>query len=310
MILTLTLNAALDRLIFVDEFQPGTRMIPYKMVDAVGGKGFDASVALSLLGVDTLALGFVGGEIGQQLVKLLDGYGVAHDLIWLDGETRLSHVIAETKTNQHSHIIAGSLPIPAGDFEEFLRRYRQQAAAAGWIVAAGSLPPGVPENCYQTIVEIAHEVGAPILLDVTGPPALSVLSARPTILKMNETEFSATFAVQAETIDQLQTQAKIIREREKLSALVITCGKDGILAVTGDGAFLAAAPLQQAVNAAGAGDSASGALAWRRAMGDDWPEALRWTAAISAAAVLTEATGEVRIADVERLLPETRAWML
>lgn len=305
MILTLTFNAALDRLIFIDELRPGTRMIPHKMIDAVGGKGFDASVALSSLGVDTLAMGFVGGQVGQQLVKLLDGYGVAHDLIWLEGETRLSHVIAETKANRHSHIIAGSLPVSAEGFEAFLRHYRQQAAAAQWIIAAGSLASGMPADCYQSIIDIAHQVGTPILVDVTGPPALTAVSARPTILKMNETELVATFGVPADSIEQVQAQAKIIREREKLPALVITCGKDGILAVTGDGAYFAVAPLQQAVNAAGAGDSASAALAWRRAAGDDWPETLRRTAAISAAAVLTEGTGEVCPSDVERLLPQT-----
>jgi fructose-1-phosphate kinase PfkB-like protein len=202
-------------------------------------------------------------------------------------------------------LIAGTLPIPAGAYQKFLDRYRQQAAGAEWIIAAGSLPPGVPEYCYRTVAEIAHEIGTPILLDGVGPPILAALPARPTILKMNRAEFSATFDVQADTIDQMQTQAKIIYEREKLSALVITLGKQGILAVTGDGAFLAAAPLQQAVNAAGAGDAASATLVWRLAAGDSWPEVLRQTAAVSAAAVLTEATAEVRLADVERLLPKT-----
>lgn len=310
MILTVTFNAALDRLIFIDELQPGTRMIPQKVVDAVGGKGFDVSVALSSLGIETLALGFVGGKIGRQLVDLLDGYGVAHDLIWLAGETRLAHVIAETKRNRHSHIIAGSLPIGADAFAEFLRRYQRQAATAAWVIAAGSLAPGLPPHCYQAIVEIAHAAGTPILVDCTGAPARVAVTARPTILKMNEVEFRDTFGVQAENAEQLQRQAQHVWEREKLSTLVVTCGKEGILAITDDGAYWAAAPQQQAINAAGAGDAASATLAWRQMVGDDWPTTLRHAAAVSAAAVLTEATGEVRQADVERLLPATQVKLL
>jgi fructose-1-phosphate kinase PfkB-like protein len=96
-----------------------------------------------------------------------------------------------------------------------------------------------------------------------------------------------------------------MRRHEDLPALVLTCGPDGILAVTKEGAWLAASPVQQEVNAAGAGDAVSGALPYRLSLGDPWPEALRWAAAISAAAVLTPGTADCRLEDVERILEET-----
>jgi fructose-1-phosphate kinase PfkB-like protein len=85
----------------------------------------------------------------------------------------------------------------------------------------------------------------------------------------------------------------------------LTLGREGILAITPDHAYLVAAPVQQEVNAAGSGDAVSAALAWRFLLGDDWRDALRWAAAAGAATVLTEGTAECRMADVLRILPET-----
>lgn len=305
MILTLTPNAALDRILFIDEFKPGTTMRPGKMIDKVGGKGLDTSVALSSLGVETLAISFVAGEIGQCLAQMLDEYGIAHDLIWLEGETRLSHIVIETTHHRHSHMIAGNLPISSENAVEFLQRYRTHLSQAAWVVAAGSLPSGAPVSYYRTITKLALEARTPILIDGTGPPVLEAISAGPTVLKMNQVEFCQTFQTSAPTLAELTAQAQVVVERERLSALVMTCGTQGILAFSPDGIFLATSPVQQAVNAAGAGDSASAALAWRLSLNESWSEAVRWAAAVSAAAVLTEGTADLHVADVERILPQT-----
>ena len=100
--------------------------------------------------------------------------------------------------------------------------------------------------------------------------------------------------------------AEQVRYDRNLPALVLTCGRDGIIIVTAEGVVQAQAPVQRAINAAGAGDAASAAIVWRRAQGDGWTETARWAAAISAASVVTEGTAEVRFADVEHLLPDVR----
>jgi 1-phosphofructokinase family hexose kinase len=306
MILTVTPNAALDRILFVDEFRPGTSMRPERIIDKVGGKALDASVALRAFGLDTLALSFVAGETGHRLVKLLEGYGIRHDLIWLEGESRISHVIVETRHRRHSHVTAGTLPIPFEAAAELLRKYRLHVPEADWIIAGGSLPPGLPDDYYYSLIEIAQAVGKPFLLDGTGPPIRAILAMPPTILKMNWQEFTDTFdPPAAETLDRLAGQAESVFNQYRLPALVLTCGKQGILTFTPEGNFLVTAPAQPVINAAGAGDTVSGALAWRLARGDSWPETLRWAAAVGAAAVLTEGTADCHLVDVERILPQT-----
>jgi 1-phosphofructokinase family hexose kinase len=304
--LTVTPNAALDRVLFIDEFRPGTSMRPERIIDKVGGKALDASVALRAFGQDTLALTFVAGETGRRLVKLLDEYGIRHDLIWLEGESRISHVIVETRHRRHSHVTAGTLPVPAEAAAEFLRKYRSQVSGADWVIAGGSLPPGVPDDYYHPLIEIATAAGKPILLDGTGAPIRAILATPPTILKMNQQEFRDTFSTPvADTLDGLAEQGESVYRQYKLPALVLTCGKQGILAFTPAGKLLATAPAQPVINAAGAGDTVSGALAWRLASGDTWPEALRWATAVGAAAVLTEGTADCHLADIERILPQT-----
>jgi 1-phosphofructokinase family hexose kinase len=306
MILTLTPNAALDRLLFIEEFQPGTVMRPHKMLDRVGGKGLDSSVALRGLGVETVAVTFVGGQTGQALMSLLEAYGIRHDLIWLDGETRIAHVLIESRRQRHSHIITQTLAVTPEAATEFLQRYQAHLREAAWVITAGSLPPGVPGSYYRTICQMAHEAGVPILVDGTGPPVTATLPAPPTILKMNWGEFCQTFGVRAGTLDQLKKQAQVIHERERLFALVLTCGEQGLLAVTPEGTYQARSPVQPVVNAAGAGDAASAALAWRFSTGANWPETLRWAAAVSAAVVLTEGTADCRMTDIQRLLLQTK----
>jgi 1-phosphofructokinase family hexose kinase len=305
MFLTVTPNSALDRVIFIEAFQPETTMRAARVVNSVGGKGLDASVVLRALGAPTLAISFVAGVTGQQLAALLEGYGISADLIWVESETRTAHVIVEAACGRHSHIMTGALRVTDAAWQRLLDSYQRSLADAGWVISGGSLPENVPVSCYRMLVELAHAARVPILIDTSGPPALEALQARPTILKMNRVEYAETFRVGPLPLADLKAHAESIASQAGLSALVLTCGREGILALTQEGAYLAVAPPQQQVNAAGAGDAVSAALAWRLAQGDSWPEALRWAAAAGAAVVLTEGTADCDMDDIRRILPDT-----
>lgn len=312
MIVTITANPALDRVIFIDAWRPTTSMRSARSVDYVGGKGYDISVALAGLGVPSLALGFIAGQIGKQLVSLLDGYGIDHVLTWCEGETRIAHVIIETDLGRHSHIITPGFAVPPDKLATFIDVYREKVSQAGWVLAAGSIAAGIPQNFYRLAVEIAHQAGAFALLDASGAPVVTALIARPDILKMNQAEFLDTFRdfirtnhdETTEGLRGLLEPARRVREYYKIPALVITAGADGLLVLTEAGEFKATPPPQRAVNAAGAGDASSAALVWRLSLGETWTEALIWAAASGAACVLTEGTAEVRIEDVQRLLAQ------
>jgi 1-phosphofructokinase family hexose kinase len=304
MILTVTPNSALDRVIVIDSFQPTHTMHAKKVINSVGGKGLDASVALRTLGAETTAVSFVAGITGQQLKGLLDDYTIQHDFIWVGGETRTAHVLVETKENRHSHVMTGRLEISSEDWQEFLRRIQTHLPAAAWLVSGGSLPASIPTSCYHTLTELAHEANVPVLIDASGDAMRLALSARPTVIKMNRAEYEETFGVKLLSIADIKTHAIHVSTQFKIQNLVVTWGKEGIFGFNAEGAYLAAAPPQQQINAAGAGDAASAALAWRLSLNDTWPDALRWAAAAGAAVVLTEGTADFRMDDLSKILEQ------
>jgi 1-phosphofructokinase family hexose kinase len=300
--LTVTPNAGLDRILFIERFLSKSTMRTRKALDAVGGKGFDISVALRCMGQETVALGFQAGRRGAALTQMLIAYGIQPDLVEVEGETRIAHVVIEEALHQHSHITTQGYEVskPAG--KTLLAKVRHHLPHSAWVASGGSLPKGMDEDFFQTLARMARKKNVPVLLDISGIPALRALAARPDILKMNREEFKETFSVEALPLERLAESAARIAAEHVLRGFIITCGGEGILAITPQGILITRAPVLKEVNAAGAGDAASAALMWRLSKGDDWSGALRWSAAAGAATVLTEATAECDLHKIEELL--------
>lgn len=311
MILAINANAAVDQVLFIDQFLPGATMRPSRSVLSVGGKSLDAAVVIKTLGGPVQAVSFIAGQNGKTLERLLESKGIPSDLVWLEGETRVSYVIVETRCNRHSHITTQGYTVSAQDCAIFLERVRQHAGTASWAAIGGTLPGGAPVDFYCQLIELLHAQRVKALIDCAGPAALGALPALPDIVKMNQAEFRATFPAQGEHL-QGADQGEWVRacrsamQQHKIQSFVLTCGEDGLLALTQGGTYHAAAPAQVEVNAAGSGDAVSGVLAYRLALGDPWEEALRWAAAAGAAVVLTEGTAECRVEDVLAIYQQTR----
>jgi 1-phosphofructokinase family hexose kinase len=305
MILTVTANSALDRVIFIEEFRPTTVMRPSRVLECPGGKGLDTSVALQGLGVPNLALALVAGSRGERLREVLNQRAMSYELVWAEGETRIAHVIVESLYHRHTHIITSGFRVSGVAWDRFLEIYSRNAARAEWVVVAGSLAEGAPAEGYHILTTISHQANVPILIDCPGGSIVRALPAKPTVVKMNRREFGETFDVQFSSLPTFALEVSRLRRQRDLASIVITLGSEGVLAVTDEGSFLAMSPLQEEVNAAGAGDGVSAALAWRLSLRDPWPQALRWAAATGAAVVLTEGTAECHLQDVLRIYANT-----
>jgi 1-phosphofructokinase len=304
MILTICPNTALDKIIFIKEWIPGTPMRTNHMVTCVGGKGLNSAVVLHHLGSETVGMGFFAGKIGKELVELLEEYGIISEPIWVGGTNRIAHVIAEEKTNIHNHVIVGELVVSAEQKQEFVNKFKKRVKEAEWVIFAGSLPPSLNVDFYYELISIAKDANIPSLIDSQKQYIIEAIKAKPDIVKMNWEEFEWTFNKKAETLENLILLAKQLYLEKNIKNLVITLGKRGILAFTAEGNYFAKAPFQQPVNAAGAGDAVSSTITYRLSQGDSWESALRWSSAVSAATVLTERTGDVEMTDVERILKD------
>lgn len=303
MILAINVNAALDRIFFIDRFAPNTHMRSSKAVLSVGGKGLDTALVLKTLDAPVCALSFIAGKNGKILEELLNKHQITTKFIWLPGETRESIVIVETDLNRHSHVTTSGYTLTEDSIRTFFEKLTELAPKADWAILAGSLPGGASPTLYRELIECLHQHHVKTLIDGFGAPILQTLPAHPEIVKMNQHEFQETFEVQACDFTELILCCKTQMQIHDIQNLVITCGKDGILALTQDGVFHAGCTEVKEVNAAGAGDAVSAALSYRLSLGDSWPQALIWAAATSAAVVITEGTAESYIKDINDFYP-------
>ena len=156
MILTVTPHSALDKLLFIDKYTPGSVHRTDDIIYSVGGKGLDSSVTLRCLGVDAVGLVFVAADTGKKLIELVEGFGIIPEPVWVDGETRVAHVISETQVGRHSHVISGKLLINQEQLNEFYSRFSILVRQATYVICAGSVPPVITTAVYREITEIAH----------------------------------------------------------------------------------------------------------------------------------------------------------
>jgi 1-phosphofructokinase family hexose kinase len=304
MILAVNVHAALDRVFFIDHFEPETHMRPSKTIECVGGKGLDVAVALKTLGASLKAITFIAGKNGTALAELLDQKGIETELLWVPGETRLSNVIVETRLCRHSHITTTGYRVNRQQCDQFLAKIERLAPNMDWAVLSGSLPPGAPAGFYREIVTLLHQHGVRVLVDCLDAPLLETLVVSPEIVKMNASEFRATFHKNAHEIEKLVEACRETAATYAIRSLVITCGKAGMLAFTPQGDYHAGCPEIEEINAAGAGDAASAAIVHRLALGEGWPQALAWAAAASGAVVKTEGTAECELDEILNLIPQ------
>jgi 1-phosphofructokinase family hexose kinase len=306
MILTITLNSAIDKVLLLDELTPGLPMLASREVISIGGKGLDSSVVLRHLGCDTVGLAFVAGATGVELAELMKVYGIVPELVWADGQTRTIYVLAESRLKRVSHIKLGELIVRPEHCSRFLNAYQRRLAESAWVICAGSMPPSLPTSFYGNLAQIALDLGKPILIDSCGDGIHQVLPYHPTIIKMNNDEFEWTFKAHVKTMADLLEIGNQVFNTYQIQNLVITCGVHGILAFSKNDVFYAHAPVQEVVNAAGSGDAVSAALALCLSQNSDWPEALRLAAATSAAVVRTEGTADCRWEDIQAILPQVK----
>jgi 1-phosphofructokinase family hexose kinase len=306
MILTVCPNPALDKIIFIEKWTSGTPMRTNKIVTCIGGKGFNSAAALQQLGADTTAIGFFAGKTGDELISALNGYGINTVPVWVDGETRISHVIAETQTQIHNHVITGEIFISPLQKKEFIEKYKLLVQKAKWVIFGGSLPESLPDDFYYEMISYSKKIGVPSLIDSQKNPLIEGIKAFPDIVKLNNDEFEWTFKQKADSEELLIRQSRELKSSLRIKNLVLTLSTEGMLAFTSEGDYRVIPPQQIPVNAAGAGDSASSALVWKLSEGESWQLALQWAAAVSAASVLTERTADFNISDVLKIFPQVQ----
>ncbi|WP_336053462.1 1-phosphofructokinase [Streptomyces sp. CA2R101] len=296
MILTVTLNAALDITYRVPRLQPHATNRITEVSERPGGKGLNVARVLAALGHRTVATGFAGGGTGEALRALLAETDVTDALVPVGGATRRTVAVADASSGDTTQLNEPGPTVSPAEWDTFLGTYRELLGEARAVALCGSLPPGVPVDVYARLTRAARSAGVPVLLDTSGEPLRRGLAARPDLAKPNADELAAL------TGSTEPLRAARDARRRGAHAVAASLGPDGMLAVTADGAWQAAPPQRIAGNPTGAGDSAVAGLLSGLVEELPWPDRLARAVALSAATVRAPAAGEFDAATYEELL--------
>lgn len=249
MIYTITFNPSVDYIMILAEFTEGALNRTARTEKYPGGKGINVSRVLKELGVDSTALGFVGGFTGDYIKSELESRNIKHDFIEVSGDTRIN---VKLKTSLESEINAEGPKISESDFNK-LEGKLSDLKAEDHVIFAGSLPGGY-ENAYKRLAEQLYEKGIPFSIDAEGERLTSTLPFEPYLVKPNLIELEQIAGESLSSADDIIKNAQSLLKMGAQNIL-ITLGGDGAIFVNGECALKLTSPPGKLINSVGAGDS-------------------------------------------------------
>ena len=255
MIYTVTFNPSLDYIVSVDNFTLGKVNRTTDELMFPGGKGINVSMVLKNLGYDSVALGFMAGFTGNEIIRMLDERGVISDFIHV--EKGLSRINVKLRSNEESEINGQG---PAIDADAISRLYGKldKLQDGDVLVLAGSIPDVMSRNTYMDIMKRLNGRGVKVVVDATKDLLVNVLEYKPFLVKPNNHELGEIYGVTLNTRDEVVPYAKRMQEAGARNVLISMAGEGAVLLDEQGEVHMSEAPKGKVVNSVGAGDSMVG----------------------------------------------------
>lgn len=305
MILTVTLNAAIDKRYVVEGYQVGQVNRVKECSYVPGGKGLNVSKPAAIYGAEVVATGFVGGHAGNYIEDSLKPFGIKSEFYHVEAESRSCINIWDEVNHVQTEFLEPGFTLTEKEFEGFEEKFRTLVTDAKVVAMSGSVPKGLDGTAYQRLVKIGKKSGKQVILDTSGKLLEMGIQAAPTLIKPNIDEIRMLTGKTCNDIAEIIDAAKEIH-KNGVKIVAVSLGADGSLAVGEEGTFRAEVPKIDAVNTVGCGDSMIAGFAVGMEEGLSLPEMLKKASAISAAAAMREETGFFVMQDMEKLLPEIK----
>jgi 1-phosphofructokinase family hexose kinase len=307
MIITVTLNAAIDKTLAVPNFRLGRRHRAVEQTAMAGGKGVNVARTLRALGQPVIATGVAGGPTGTLIVENLTEEGILNDFVRIREESRTSTAVVDPTSGEQTEINEYGPHVSEGELELFVDKLLYLAKGATVCVLAGSLPRGVDASLYGRIIEEMKRLGVTTVLDSEGEPLLAATRRGPDVVSPNELEAEGLVGYEFGDEDDRRSAVREMVEmgaRESIMTL-----SDGCLALLGDGerhVYRATLEPLEPVSAVGSGDAFLAGFVAARYGGSGHEDALRFAVACGAESTQHFGAGRVEQREVERLVPEVR----
>jgi tagatose 6-phosphate kinase len=251
MILTITLNPAVDISYQVPHFQPNVSNRSSLTLKTAGGKGLNVTRVLHCLDLPVKATGFLGGTNGLFIQKELDRSKIQQDFVPIEGDTR--NCIAIIHDSNQTEVLEEGPVVSETEYQRFLEKVEELLPEVSVVVASGSLPAGIPKTFYRELAQLTRRYQKPFLLDTSGEALEKALEACPTFIKPNLSEFGALIGARLETeediVEALTTFAFPI------PYVMLTLGEKGAMVKQADRIYRVSIPKVTAVNPVGSGDA-------------------------------------------------------
>jgi len=292
MILCLGTTPAVQRTLRFARFTLDAVNRAAEVFDYAGGKVSNVARVVHQLGEPVLACGFLGGDSGQFLRKNLENTGIDHDFVTVKPSTRLCVTIVDQFTATSTELVEEAAALEETDWKRLDDTLHPHLKTATALVLTGSMPPKAPADFYARCTAAARELNVPVVLDARGEPLQRALPHRPTVVKPNLSELSATVGRPIESdADLRQAIARLIDQGAQWA--VITRGPRPAIVSDGRSFWTLTTPLVPVLNTIGSGDAFTAGLAVELARGQTLPDACRLAAACGAANAMTLWAGYV-----------------
>jgi len=301
LIYTITLNPALDRTVWVEEIKPDDSNRIKKEERFAGGKGIDVSRVLTMLGIGSTALGFVGGFTGEELEGRLLNEGISCDFIRISGETRTNIIMNDMRTGIQSVFGASGPVIEPYELMRIIHKI-ESLEHPEIVIISGSIPPGVHPKIYRKLTEIVKSRNAKVILDADGEALAEGTRGLPDLIKPNIHELGRLVGAELKEVDDVISAAKR-NQKSGISNVIVSMGSKGLLLIGEKESYHAFHPMVEVKNTIGAGDSAVAGFVYGMVEGKGLKEALVYAVAAGTATTLMPGTALCCKDDFLRLIP-------
>lgn len=305
MIITITLNPAIDKTISISDFKVDhVNKIESQRIDPAG-KGINVSKVIKALNGESIALGIIGGETGNEIKRYLNDAGIKSDFVNVDKKTRSNLKIVDYVNHTFTDINEQGAFVNEIKQKEIVNKILEYANKDNLLVLSGSTPGGFDKTIYKEIVEKAQAKGAKVILDASENLFLEGIKSAPYLIKPNVHELEVALNVSIENhSDIVRAARKIIELGVKL--VVVSDGGNGSIFVTREEAFIAKGIKVEVKSTVGAGDSMVAAIAYGLDQKLELKDIMILASAVSTANVMTEGTQTGDLSIIESLKEKVR----
>lgn len=289
MIYTITFNPALDYVLNVKNLSADDINRAESEKIYYGGKGINVSAVLKELDIPSVALGFVGGFSGNELIRLMNEDGIQSDFVELEnGYTRIN---VKIRSNKELDINADGPKIPESKIDELLKKL-DALRDGDFFVLAGSIPSSLPSDIYSKIMGKLQNKDIKFAVDTSGKALLSTLKFKPFLIKPNHYELSEIFDVDMNNTEKVIEYGRKLQDMGAKNVLVSRGGDGAVLIDENGKVHIADAVKGQLVNSVGCGDSMVAGFIAGYMQSGDYEYALKLSVAASAATAFSEELGK------------------